>query len=203
MLFREMRCCLFKKSRARRPVPDTILPFPGEPLRNEVTVRCGRCREPQSIPDKAIVMVCSNCCLVNRVQTRGMERRLSFIDCDIGDSEIMVLEPAVFQLGEAPDRRSIPICSVCLEGVGDIILEPCGHGGICEDCARHIALNKAVGGPHCPLDKRPIDHILRIGELHPDFVKARTLELPELAAKEPPRVPPPLGLRKAKDAGSG
>ena len=123
---------------------------------------------------------------------------MSFIDCDIGDSQLLENTSTVFQLGDNADGKSIPICSVCLDGVGDMVLDHCGHGGICEDCARHIALNKAVGGAHCPLDKREIAQLLRIGELHPEFVKVRVVELPEAARKEPPKVPPPVGLRKSK-----
>lgn len=194
-----MNCCLFKKC---SPKKENVRPvrFPGtEPVDQEV-VKCGRCQTEHAIPQKALVMVCSNCRCVNRIQSDGLQRRVSFIDCDVGDSEIIQNTATVFQLGESSDGRSIPICSVCLDGVGDIVLEHCGHGGICEACARHIALNRAVGGAHCPLDKRDISHISRIGELHAEFVKVRAIDLPEPVTSEPPRVPPPVGLRKSKDA---
>lgn len=123
---------------------------------------------------------------------------MSFIDCDMGDSQLISHSPALFQLGESSDGLSVPVCSVCLDGVGDMILDNCGHGGICEECAQHIALNKAVGGAHCPLDKVEITHILRIGELHPEFVKAREIILPKGGHVDPPKVPPPVGMRKSK-----
>ena len=153
------------------------------------------------MPAKAIVMVCSACRCVNRIKAVDgnlSERRMSFIDCDMGDSQLISHSPALFQLGESADGLSVPICSVCLDGVGDMILDNCGHGGICEECARHIALNKAVGGAHCPLDKEEITHILRIGELHPEFVKAREIILPKGGHVDPPKVPPPVGMRKSK-----
>ena len=133
-----------------------------------------------------------------RLDSSTRERILSFIDCDVGDCQLIQKTPTIFQLGDTADGNSIPVCSVCLDGPGDMILENCGHGGICDDCARHIALNKAVGGAHCPLDKQEIVHILRIGELDEQYVKAREIELPELPQSEPPRVPPPVGLHKGK-----
>jgi hypothetical protein len=194
-----MNCCLFKKKSAlNRNHPNPALRFPEPSARVDVPIECGRCRVPQSVPEKAIVMVCSSCRCVNRIKLEGVDRRVSFIDCDVGEAQIIQSTRAVFQLGENSDGRSIPICSVCLDGVGDVILEHCGHGGICEDCARHIALNKAVGGSNCPLDKQSIDHISRIGELHDDFVKTRDIVLPDATTNQPPRVPPPVGLRKSK-----
>jgi hypothetical protein len=193
-----MKCCLFGRNSRKRTAPVDTMRFPDPSFASDITLQCGRCRAPQLVPKKAIVMVCSACRCVNRIKLDGIERRVSYIDCDVGDSEIIQNTQTVFQLGETSDGKSIPICSVCLDGVGDMILEHCGHGGICEDCARHIALNKAVGGSHCPLDKQNISHISRIGELHPEFVKARPMELPESPRSHPPRVPPPVGLRKSK-----
>ena len=130
-------------------------------------------------------------------------RKMSFIDCDIGDSFLIPNTPSLFQLGDSSTTEgnlasSIPICSVCLDGVGDMVLKHCNHGGICEDCARHIALNKAVGGSHCPKCRQEIVYILRIGELQDEFVKVRQIALPELPRDHPPRVPPPPGSHKAK-----
>jgi len=111
--------------------------------------------------------------------------------------------PSLFQLGDTVTSQgdmkfAIPVCSVCLDGVGDMILQPCEHGGICEDCAKHIALNKAVGGAHCPKCRMDISNILRIGEVQDDFVRAKMCQLPDVARSKPPRVPPPVGQRKAK-----
>lgn len=193
-----MNCCLFKKCVSKPRTPASV-EFP--PHSSTVsTIACGRCGLSQAVPETSLVMICSKCRCVNRIRAHGIVRSVSFIDCDVGDSEIVKNTPALFQLGEASDGRSIPICSVCLDGVGDILLEHCGHGGICEECARHIALNKAVGGAHCPLDKREILFISRIGELHDEFAKVRAIELPEQHNHEPPKVPPPVGLRKNKSS---
>ena len=197
-----MNCCLFKKSTNARPSRVTRFPAPPTIEVVDISLQCGKCRAPQAVPEKAIVMVCSACRCVNRITVSqpSLERKVSFIDCDVGDVQLLHNTPLIFQLGESSDGNSIPICSVCLDGPGDMVLDNCGHGGICEACARHIALNKAVGGAHCPLDKQDISHILRIGELHTELVKARQIVLPDTPNKEPPRVPPPVGMRKGKAA---
>lgn len=184
------------RNRVNFPTPPTIDVI-------DVSVQCGRCRAPQAIPNRAVVFVCSACRCVNRVRHHhtSRERRMSFIDCDIGESKMIPNIATLFQLGDTlpgSSQSSIPICSVCLDGVGDMILENCMHGGICEECSRHIALNKAVGGSHCPKCRIEILQILRIGELHDDFAKARPVELPSVPHNSPPRVPPPVGFRKEK-----
>ena len=199
-----LNCCLFKKCSSRRPSRESVR-FPGHVVTRlqeaaDIQQQCGRCGTDQQVPSGALAMVCSRCQCVNRLRSdkSSGQRRNSFIDCDVGDCQLIQNTEGVFQLGDNPDGKSIPVCSVCLDGPGDMILENCGHGGICEDCARHIALNKAVGGAHCPLDKLEIVHLLRIGELNDQFLKAREVELPLLPQNEPPRVPPPVGLRKDK-----
>jgi hypothetical protein len=79
-----------------------------------------------------------------------------------------------------------------------MVLEDCGHGGICEACSLQIASNKSVGGAHCPRCRQPIVKVLRIGELHDDTAKCKALVLPESISRSPPRVPPPVGWRKEK-----
>lgn len=195
-----MNCCLFKKCVSKPRNPASV-DSPGNLHSSSMdSVRCGRCGLTQAVPGTSIVMICSTCRCVNRIRTHGTVRSVSFIDCDVGESEIVRNSPALFQLGEASDGRSIPICSVCLDGVGDVLLENCGHGGICEECARHIALNKAVGGAYCPLDKREIMFISRIGELHDEFAKVRVIKLLEQHNHDPPKVPPPVGLKKTKNS---
>lgn len=131
------------------------------------------------------------------------ERRLSFVDCGIGDSITIPNIPPLFQLGESTAsgaaRVQIPVCSVCLEGIGDMVLEECGHGGICEECALQIAMNKSVGGAHCPRCRGAITQVLRIGELHDDTAKCKQISLPTVSQYAPPRVPPPVGWRKEKE----
>lgn len=199
-----LNCCLFKLCSSSSSSRESVI-FPSQPIVQsteppDVAVQCGRCKSDQSLPAKAIVMVCLRCHCVNRLRLDPItnERRVSFIDCDVGECELIPNSPSIFQLGDNADGRSIPTCSVCLDGPGDMVLENCGHGGICEDCARHIALNQAVGGAHCPLDKQEILKILRIGELNDQFVKARQCDLPEVPLIQPPRVPAPVGLRKEK-----
>ena len=192
-----MLCCLFKK---RRPAAPVIFPSPSSPT--NVSIQCGRCKVVQAIPTRAVVFVCSSCHCVNRVyySETTQQRRMSYVDCDISEATIIPNTPALFQLGDVTNSKnsSIPICSVCLDGVGDMILDTCQHGGICEECARHIAMNKAVGGSHCPKCRTDITQILRIGELHSEFAKVRHIVLPGPADNAPPRVPPPVGYRKEK-----
>jgi hypothetical protein len=198
-----MNCCLFKKG---SKASTKVSPYPAPPASSRPdslsVLPCGRCRSPQAISSDAIVMVCASCNCVNRIlqsDRDSVERKTSYIDCDIGDSQLVQINSSLFQLGDRSDNKSIPVCSVCLDGPGDMILDNCGHGGICEDCTRHIALNKAVGGAHCPLDKVQITRVLRIGEMHAEIVKAREIPLPVREAREPPKVPPPIGLRKSKN----
>jgi hypothetical protein len=135
----------------------------------------------------------------------SLQRTTNFIDCNVGEAVMLQNTPSLFQLGDistsqGDTKSAIPVCSVCLDGIGDMVLEPCQHGGICEDCAKHIALNKAVGGSHCPKCREDISHILRIGEIQDDYVRAKRCDLPEAPRAKPPRVPPPVGHRKAKES---
>lgn len=196
-----MNCCFLKKKEPNRL--NTVFPAASPNIDQiDVSVQCGRCRSPQAIPKKAAVFVCSACRCVNRIRysEATQERRMSFIDCDVGETKMLPNTPTLFQLGDASgaDKGTIPVCSVCLDGIGDMVLDTCNHGGICEECSRHIALNKAVGGCHCPKCRTEITHILRIGELHDDFAKVREVELPKHANSSPPLVPPPVGYRKEK-----
>ncbi len=165
----------------------------------DYTVQCLRCKAPQSIPTASIVFVCSSCHSVNRVDGAA-DRTLSIVDCD-DDSAVMIPNtPQLFSLGEGGGGPlAVPVCSVCLESPGDVILSDCGHGGLCEACARHILLNKAVGGSHCPKCRSVIKNLVRVSEIHEEFVKGKKLEIQESKAKTPPKVPPPVGLRKAKE----
>ena len=201
-----LRCCLFTSKPESR---DRSLNFPPRPTIEEVSdvcLRCGRCGASLTIPQRAIVFVCSSCRCVNRVifDERNNQRRTSIIDCNVGEAVKIPNTPSLFQLGDSATtegdvRSAIPVCSVCLDGVGDMILETCSHGGICEDCSRHIALNKAVGGSHCPKCRQDITQVLRIGEVQEDYVRAKLVELPELPQNNPPKVPPPVGYRKEKE----
>ncbi len=208
------QCCFFwKKNRQRStnrsPTPRLRFPTPTDEKEEILLERCAKCNANLSVPGAANVFVCSICRCVNRV-TLTPERRLSFIDCGIGESITIPNIPPLFQLGEVPSAQSclnlrvqIPICSVCLEGIGDMVLEECGHGGICEECALQIALNKSVGGAHCPRCRGIISKVLRIGELHDDTAKCKELALPTVSKNEPPRVPPPVGWNKSKSGQRG
>ena len=93
----------------------------------------------------------------------------------------------------------LPQCSVCLDGAGDIVLLPCSHGGLCEECARHIARNMAVGGAHCPRCREPIERVVRISNLQYNVAHATELVFaPGEILKAPPKVPPPPGQKKNK-----
>lgn len=51
-------------------------------------------------------------------------------------------------------------CSICAAAVADVVLRPCGHGGICEDCARHLTSSRTSA--LCPYCREPIDAFMKI-----------------------------------------
>ncbi|KAF4658118.1 hypothetical protein FOZ61_005844 [Perkinsus olseni] len=200
-------------SKKDKKAPDTA---PSTPTPSSEPLVCGTCSYAQSVPASATAFVCSSCHAVNRIDRSQPEGtmvqtasqapptgaevplvRLSSANF-IPTSEVTQLPPP-----SDPNEKpwEIPPCSVCLENPGDMVILPCGHGGICEPCAMHIACNEAVGGAHCPKCRGEIEKLLRITRLpNSDAITAVEVPLPKPSQKRksPPKVPPPPGEKKDK-----
>jgi hypothetical protein len=67
---------------------------------------------------------------------------------------------------DSSDRPSIEnfgdkVFNICLENKRDAVLQPCGHGGFCYDCAKTLLSTQSK----CPLCRAPIKEALRFDTL--------------------------------------
>ncbi|CEM06839.1 unnamed protein product [Vitrella brassicaformis CCMP3155] len=86
--------------------------------------------------------------------------------------------PAVF-VGPPEDGRQgsagvdMPFCSICCSAAADVVLKPCGHGGLCIECSSEFLKeplttrarkrgNRRPSLPECPICREPIQEVLRI-----------------------------------------
>mmetsp|Transcript_27984 Transcript_27984/g.51354 ORF Transcript_27984/g.51354 Transcript_27984/m.51354 type:complete len:382 (+) Transcript_27984:122-1267(+) len=69
-------------------------------------------------------------------------------------------------------------CVVCLDMPGNMVLLPCAHGSVCEECATRIAQNHASGGAHCPHCRANIETLVKITEVEGTVVKAIEHRIP-------------------------
>lgn len=223
--FSSMKSCAPKCFKSKDKKPGDAAPQ----LATEEMKICFKCQTSQSVAKDATVFVCSNCHVVNRVnlvvqatvvdvatpgrttpqilqedlselQTVLLKRVNSSTFLPLTDAPEIARERSSTPPGAASTSTSIPPCSICLDAPGDMIFLSCNHGGFCEACARHIASNSAVGGACCVKCRAAIQSLGRIVEVHPDHVKAVSVDLPANAKSKagPPLVPPPRGFNKAK-----
>eukprot|EP01080_Neovahlkampfia_damariscottae_P011144 gene11144-3966_t len=61
------------------------------------------------------------------------------------------------KLWETFEKRSINYCTICLENISDIVLLPCKHQIICNDCSDIVSRT-----PRCPLCQIEITSIIKI-----------------------------------------
>ena len=173
------------------------------------TMNCGNCNFSQSIVNNLSAFVCIDCHRVNRIivkdpQTGG--RRLSISDPALEEFRLVRTSSTTFAVEGGQDlaalkvnENTVPLCSVCMDGPGDMVLLPCAHGAICEACAQHISRNLSVGGSLCPKCRVEITQLVRLSELHPKKAKGVSVIIPaDSRLKGPPKVPPPPGQHKAK-----
>ena len=188
-----------------------------ETLRGDREFTCVACGEVQKAKAGAAAFVCRSCHVVNRVG----DSRSPLVGGNEGSVTLRRMGSGVFQqvsdslggsllAGNGGDKGgfNIPSCGVCLDGVGDCVLLPCCHGGFCEDCARHIAGNAAVGGAVCPRCRRGIEGVYRIvrvvGAGLVKVVPLTDLAIGGKSGRQPPKVPPPPGYRKKQqNSGAG
>lgn len=74
--------------------------------------------------------------------------------------------------------NGLPQCVVCLDKLGCMVLLPCAHGSVCEDCATRIAQNRAIGGAHCPHCRAGIETLVKIHEVDGDLAKGIEIRIP-------------------------
>ena len=200
---------------------DAALKSASSSLKTEQQLVCSQCKTAQSVAKDATVFVCVSCHSVNRVREESVESKESslcvtdqYVLKRVNSSTFAQLSNDATKPMEMSVSTSTPIvtsavpgspptiglCSVCMDGPGDMIFFKCNHGGFCEPCARHIAQNMAVGGSHCPRCREPIEALVRIVEMRNDVVKAVSVEVQagNGGSKNPPKVPPPRGYNKAK-----
>jgi len=76
------------------------------------------------------------------------------------------------------NELGVPQCVVCLDSPGNMVLLPCAHGGVCEECATRIAQNRASGGAHCPHCRSQIQTLVKIHEIEGDLAKGIEYRIP-------------------------
>lgn len=178
----------------------------GEKEKEEVNrgdgVKCMACgaEQPQVM---ANVFVCVSCSKVNRINGDTV----SVVSKNEDPIQLMRTSSSTFApIGSEPAGGSalgmepvVPVCTVCMDGPGDMVLLPCSHGGLCEGCAKHIAKNLSVGGNHCIKCRTRIEKLVRLDELYRDSATGLVVEVPKSdIQKGPPKVPAPPGLNKEK-----
>lgn len=72
----------------------------------------------------------------------------------------------------------VPPCAVCFDSPGCMVLLPCAHGGVCENCATRIAQNRASGGAHCPHCRSSIEALVKLHEIDDDNAKGIEYRIP-------------------------
>lgn len=72
----------------------------------------------------------------------------------------------------------LPQCVVCLDKSGCMVLLPCAHGGVCEECATRIAQNRASGGAHCPHCRASIETLVRLHQVAGDLARGVEVRIP-------------------------
>lgn len=51
-------------------------------------------------------------------------------------------------------------CKICLSDVADVVMRPCGHGALCEDCTRRLVGEKSTA--FCPYCRTPISAFMKV-----------------------------------------
>lgn len=75
-------------------------------------------------------------------------------------------------------ENGLPQCVVCLDEIGNMVLLPCAHGGVCEECTTRIVQNRAFGGAHCPHCRSAISTIVKLEEVEGAMAKGIELRIP-------------------------
>eukprot|EP00347_Sterkiella_histriomuscorum_P000429 403375897 len=73
-------------------------------------------------------------------------------------------------------------CLICMSSISDAVIMPCGHGGVCYECAQQI-LQKGVDSQKCHLCREYIEQVLKIdvNTIFKDYI--RVIESSQVAYK--------------------
>mmetsp|Transcript_23219 Transcript_23219/g.51351 ORF Transcript_23219/g.51351 Transcript_23219/m.51351 type:complete len:280 (-) Transcript_23219:79-918(-) len=82
------------------------------------------------------------------------------------------------QLSNQGPLGCLPACVVCLDKPGNMVMLPCAHGGVCEECATRIAQNRSYGGAHCPHCRRGLDMLVKLEEMDDRVAKGIEHRIP-------------------------
>lgn len=111
-------------------------------------------------------------------------------DCTRGTAEADALVPSdkPVVIGRPSETMStcssrlgelgLPACVICLDAASNVVLLPCAHGGVCEECATRIAQARASGGAHCPHCRANIETLVKITAVDGINVKGVELKIP-------------------------
>merc|ERR1712100_933679 len=69
----------------------------------------------------------------------------------------------------------LPQCVVCLDLPGNVVMLPCSHGSVCEECATRIVQNRASGGVHCPHCRSTIDLLVKISQVDENVLRGEEM----------------------------
>mmetsp|Transcript_24172 Transcript_24172/g.56182 ORF Transcript_24172/g.56182 Transcript_24172/m.56182 type:complete len:275 (-) Transcript_24172:21-845(-) len=72
----------------------------------------------------------------------------------------------------------LPACVVCLDKPGNMVMLPCAHGSVCEECATRIAQNRSYGGAHCPHCRTGIELLVKLDEVDGRVAKGLEHRIP-------------------------
>lgn len=92
------------------------------------------------------------------------------------DVDVDALGPAVY--GRGTGDRGLPMCVVCLDAEGSVVMLPCAHGGVCEECATKIAQNESRGGANCPHCRSSIELLVRLHASNADTASGIEVRVP-------------------------
>lgn len=72
------------------------------------------------------------------------------------DEESPNVENVVVEEAQAkPDTEGNDNCIICYTNEPNIIIEPCGHGGMCQGCMLNLIQKEKI----CPFCRKSMDHI--------------------------------------------
>eukprot|EP00397_Hematodinium_sp_SG-2012_P037363 GEMP01040482.1.p1 GENE.GEMP01040482.1~~GEMP01040482.1.p1 ORF type:complete len:220 (+),score=42.53 GEMP01040482.1:131-790(+) len=163
------------------------------PPPGRVPVECGWCQCMQYAPTLGSIFVCCHCHSSNRIpdigtfrMPEGQLRQYEFLllaptfykvrsSTPISDA---VMRPSIYGDPNATSPRQIALaaCSICMDSAGDMVLLPCAHGGLCENCAIRIAQDWN-GEPKCPQCREKIETLVKLEDVSDDQRLASGFEL--------------------------
>lgn len=169
------------------------------------SVECGWCQFLQFAPKSASIFICYHCHCMNKIpeisrfRIPDEEKDFYQYEFSIIQSNYFKLEdkklcndwqvrPSIYGDPENTEMRVVEFdwCDVCMDHPGNMILLPCGHGGLCDLCATKIVQDWNVTSkcPHCRTD---IETLIKLEDMSDD--KSRVAGFDYLVPSTLPRSP--------------